>query len=45
MVKLLLDRGAAIEAKDDDNQIALHLAARWSYAEVVELLLDRGAGN
>ena len=42
-MKLLLDRGAEIEAKDNYSSTALHLAATGGHAEVVKLLLDRGA--
>jgi ankyrin repeat protein len=34
MVKLLLDRGADIEAKDSDNRTALHSAALNGNVEV-----------
>jgi uncharacterized protein len=42
-VRLLLDRGAKIEAKNNDGQTALMLAASETEVETVRLLLDRGA--
>jgi len=43
MVKLMLDRGAAIEAKDEDGWTAIMLAAYNGHTEIVKMLLDRGA--
>ena len=43
VVKLLLDRGAEVNAKDGVGWSALHLAAREGHKDVVLLLLDRGA--
>ena len=43
VVKLLLDRGANIEARDKYGNTALLLSAGHGQAEVVSLLLDRGA--
>ena len=43
VVKLLLDRGADIETRDDDGFTALMWASGNGAAAVVELLLDRGA--
>jgi ankyrin repeat protein len=43
MVRLLLARGARIEATDDINQTTLHEAARYSRIDVVRCLLDSGA--
>jgi TPR repeat protein len=43
MVKLLLDRGANVNAVTRDGKAALHLAARTLRADLVALLLDRGA--
>jgi hypothetical protein len=41
---LLLDRGAAIDAIDDEfRSTPLGLAARWGHLEMARLLLDRGA--
>eukprot|EP01035_Chromulina_nebulosa_P069312 gene69312-biopygen15067 len=42
-VTLLLDRGADIEAKDENGWTALHDAAGNGHAATVTLLLDRGA--
>eukprot|EP01036_Dinobryon_divergens_P032108 gene32108-41634_t len=42
-VKLLLDMGADIEAKDNVGQTALHKAARHDHHVIVNLLLDMGA--
>uniref|UniRef100_A0A8B9LUI9 Ankyrin 3a n=1 Tax=Astyanax mexicanus TaxID=7994 RepID=A0A8B9LUI9_ASTMX len=43
MVKLLLDRGAKIDAKTKDGLTPLHCGARSGHEQVVEMLLDRGA--
>ena len=40
---LLLDRGAIIDAKDDDGYTPLHIAAYHDALETVVLLLNRGA--
>ncbi|KAL0636337.1 hypothetical protein Q9L58_004684 [Maublancomyces gigas] len=42
-VRLLLDRGADIETRQEDSSTALHLASANGHKETVELLLDRGA--
>jgi ankyrin repeat protein len=42
-VRLLLDRGAPIEARGHQSYTVLHLAADRQSAEMVTLLLDRGA--
>ena len=42
-VRLLLDRGAKIEAKDPANQTPLHIASLCGHEATVRLLLDRGA--
>ncbi len=44
IVKLLLDKGADLTAKDSDGCTALHLATDTGCVEVVKLLLDKGAG-
>jgi ankyrin repeat protein len=43
VVKLLLNQGAEIEAKDKRERTALHLAKDKRHNDVVKLLLDRGA--
>jgi ankyrin repeat protein len=43
MVKLLLDKGLDVAAKDKRGQTALIVASAAGNAKVVELLLDRGA--
>jgi ankyrin repeat protein len=43
IVKLLLDRGADVEATDDAGQRPLLSAARYGQSEVICLLLNRGA--
>ena len=41
---MLIDRGANINALDNDKQTPLHFAAKRSNnAEVVKTLIDRGA--
>ncbi len=42
-VKLLLDRGAQIEASNKDGLTALHWASSNGHDATVKLLLDRGA--
>ncbi len=43
LAKLLLDRGADYEARDDNERNPLHYAAYSNSLAVAELLLDRGA--
>ncbi|KAI9888491.1 MAG: hypothetical protein M1814_006882 [Vezdaea aestivalis] len=43
ITKLLLDKGADIEAKDNYERTALHLAAENGHEAVVKLLLEKGA--
>lgn len=43
LVKLLLDRGADTESKDENSCTVLHYAAQQGNIALVELLLDRGA--
>ena len=43
MARLLLEKGADINAKDDDDETALHRAAWSGYDGVVRLLLEKGA--
>ena len=45
VVKVLLDRGAAIDAMTDHNATALHLAAREGHIDIVKVLLERGASS
>ena len=42
-MKMLLDRGASIEAKDMQNNTALHLSAGQGQLRAARLLLDRGS--
>ncbi len=42
-VKLLLEHGAIIDARDDKGRTALHRAAAAGYEDVVLLLLEHGA--
>ncbi|KAL4150940.1 hypothetical protein PRNP1_010327 [Phytophthora ramorum] len=43
MLKLLLDHGAALEARDENNKTALHIAACYRNSTMVKFLLGRGA--
>lgn len=43
MVKMMLDQGANVNARDFSYDRALEKAARDGHASIVELLLDRGA--
>ena len=44
IVQLLLDKGAGIEAKDDESSsTALYHAASWGRREVAALLIEKGA--
>ena len=43
VAKLLLDKGAAIEAKDKDGGTPLYIASRYGHEAVAKLLLDNGA--
>ncbi|NIM59890.1 MAG: serine hydrolase [Candidatus Aminicenantes bacterium] len=43
VVEALLDSGADINARDEQNQTALHLAAGRGHTAVVKLLLEHGA--
>ena len=43
VVKLLLERGAAIDAPSPNRSTALMMAARYGSEEAVQLLLSRGA--
>jgi ankyrin repeat protein len=42
-VRVLLERGADIEARDSDNWTPLHVACAWGHLAVTRLLLDAGA--
>ena len=41
--RLLLDKGAQAEAKDDEGRALLHFAAHRGHLKIVRLLCDRGA--
>ncbi len=43
LVTMLLDKGAAVEARDDRGRTALMAAAELGHAEIVALLLKHGA--
>ena len=43
VVDLLIQRGADVAARADDNRTLLHVAAMIGYKEVVDLLIQRGA--
>lgn len=42
-VELLINKGADIEAKDEDGQTPLMFEAAWGDIETVKLLIDKGA--
>jgi len=44
VVKLLLDKGADVNAQDSAGETALWYAASKGHTDIVRLLLDRGAG-
>jgi len=41
--RLLLDKGALVDSKDNDSWTPLHLAAQKDLIEIIHLLRDRGA--
>jgi ankyrin repeat protein len=43
VVRLLLDRGAELEARDDDGETAFFRAVARGHEEIVDMLLSRGA--
>jgi ankyrin repeat protein len=43
IVRLLLERGAEVDAKGGGGQTPLSLAARWGRGDLVDLLLEHGA--
>ena len=45
VVRLLLEHGADVHAKDGDGRSALFLATRWAHAGAVQALLDGGAST
>ena len=42
-VQVLLDKGANVNAKDNEGFTPLHQAAEWGHIEIVELLIASGA--
>ena len=42
-VRNLLDEGVDVDTRDSDNRTILHWAARKGHADIVQLLLERGA--
>lgn len=43
VVKLLLERGADVHAKEKNDETPLHVATGRGHTEIVKLLLERGA--
>ena len=43
MAQLLTDNGADVNAKDNDGNTPLHVAAEFSSPAMVQFLIDRGA--
>jgi ankyrin repeat protein len=45
VVRLLLDKGADVNARDEEDRTPLHLAAEHHHAAVVKFLLEKGAAH
>ena len=43
LVKFLIDRGAPIVAYNNENITPLHLASKFQYEEIIDILLTKGA--
>ena len=43
IVKLLIENGADVNAKNEDGETALHLANRKGYLDIVKYLIAKGA--
>ena len=45
VARLLIDRGAEVDARDEDGRTPLHYAARPSCLDVARLLIEHGANT
>jgi ankyrin repeat protein len=45
VVEVLLARGAAVGARDEDGDTALHHASSGGHTDVISALLDKGAAS
>ena len=43
IVKCLIEKGADVNAKDEDEETALHLASEEGHLEIVQYLIEKGA--
>jgi ankyrin repeat protein len=43
VVVFLIEKGADVNAKDENGRTPLHWAVNWGYKEVVELLIEKGS--
>ena len=45
IVQYLIEKGASIEAKDEDQKTPLHIASIWGQTDVVKYLVSKGANK
>jgi len=44
IASLLIENGAKLDIQNKEGNTALHIAAKWSYVEIIRQLLDKNAG-